>query len=93
MTRTIVRTAAGAPYAGDHSEYLRAVARMIRGAGRRIGAGGDPDDLAELLELREHLDQAIGEALHDQRARHSLAEIAAALGISRQAVHAMSRRR
>lgn len=81
-------TAAGSPYMGDHSEYLRAVARMIRAAGARVGTG-DPTDLAELLELRAHVDAAIAAALVAQRESHSLGELATALGVSRQAVHKM----
>lgn len=90
-TRRIERTAKGAPYAGDHSEYLRAVARMIRGAGKRA-ADADPDELAELLELRAHLDLAIGEAVLGQRERHSLGQLAAVLEVSRPAVAKMESR-
>lgn len=95
MKREIRRTAPGAPYSGDHSEYLRAVARMIRGAGRRA-AEGDPAELAELMELRAHLDDAIALAVVGQRSRFSLSAIASELGVSRVAVskmHASARER
>lgn len=85
----IVLTAPGSPYAGDHSEYLRAVARMLRGAGRRAGSG-DPADLAELVELRAHLELAIASALVEQRRAYSLAAIADELGVTRQAIHKMT---
>lgn len=82
-------TATGSPYTGDHSEFTRAVARMIRAAGRRA-ADGDPTELAELVELRAHLELAIAGALVEQRSTYSLAEIAGALGVTRQAVHKMN---
>lgn len=88
-TRKISRTAAGSPYLSDNSEYLRGVARMIAAAGRRAGSG-DPADLAELIELRAHVELATARALIEQREGFSLAELAAELGVTRQAVHAMT---
>lgn len=70
----------------ENSEYAAFVARAIRAAGRRA-ADGDPEDLAELLQLGQQLDEAMAVAVRGLRAAphsHSWARIAAVLGISRQ---------
>lgn len=70
---------------GDHGRYLGAVRRMIRAAGRRLGEA-DPEDLAQLVAMREDLDQAIATAVAGQRAAGtSWAAIGSALGMSKQA--------
>lgn len=72
----------------DADEYAAMLRRMLRAFGRRVAAG-DPDDLAELVALRETLEQAISEAVAGQRETHgySWGDLAASLGTSRQAVH------
>lgn len=66
-------------------EYAAFVRRAIRSHGRRVG-DADPEDLAELLEMRETLDEAIAEAVAGLRAGGcSWAQVARGLGTSRQA--------
>lgn len=66
-------------------EYLGAARRFIRAAGRRV-ADADEIELAELLNLRHELDQAITEAIRGQRALgRSWAYIARATGTTREA--------
>lgn len=67
-------------------EYLAMLRRLMKAAARRVGDADDVD-LAELVELRAHLDQVIAEAVTIQRTSlgRSWAEIGRALGISRQA--------
>lgn len=66
-------------------EYAAAVRRMIRAHGRRVG-DADPEDLPELLELRDVVDAAIADAVAGQReAGFSWAQIARGLGTTRQA--------
>jgi hypothetical protein len=66
-------------------EYVAAVRRMIRCAGRRVG-DADPEDLPELLALRDALDQALEDAVRGQRdAGFSWSQIARGLGTTRQA--------
>lgn len=70
---------------GDHSEFVAFAGRILRAAERRMSAA-DPADLAELVELRAHVDRAISNsvrAVHDSGS--SWAEIGSALGVSRQA--------
>ena len=69
-------------------EYVGMLRRTMAAAGRR-GATCDPEDLALLVGLRADLEAAITAAvhgLHDQG--RSYADIAAPLGVTRQAVHA-----
>jgi hypothetical protein len=71
----------------ENTEYAAFVARAIRAAGRRV-ADGDPEDLAELTQLKEQLDEAMAVAVRGLRAAphsHSWSRIAACLGITRQA--------
>lgn len=71
----------------ETSEYLRAVQRMLRAAGRRV-ADADEPELAALLAMRRDLDDAIQQAVDGQRAiGRSWAHIAAAAGTSRQAAY------
>ena len=68
-------------------EYLAAARRFIRRAGERV-ADADEFELAELVELRGVLDDAIRVAVYGQRGHgRSWAHIGAALGITRQAAH------
>jgi len=67
-------------------EYLAMVRRLLRSAAKRVG-DADEVELAELVELRDHLEEAITEAVTIQRVRwdRSWADIGRGLGISRQA--------
>lgn len=66
-------------------DYAAFVRRSIRGHGRRVG-DADPEDLVELLELREVVEEAIADAVAGQRANgFSWAQIARGLGVTRQA--------
>lgn len=58
--------------------------RMVRAYGRRV-ANADPEDLATMTALRAEVDRAIEVAVQGQRERHSWTEIAAPLGVTRQA--------
>ena len=65
-----------------YSAFLR---RAIRAAGRRV-AGGDVDGLADLLSLAGELDRATDAAVRGLReSGYSWGEIAARLGVTRQA--------
>lgn len=69
----------------ETSDYLGMVRRVIRSAGRRV-AEGDEVDLAELLKLRESVEEAIADAVRGQREQYgrSWAYIALGLGTTRQ---------
>ena len=68
-------------------EYAAMVGRMVRALGRGV-AEGDPVDLVEFDRLQLLLDEARRVAVAGQRETgFSWGEIAAGLGISRQAVH------
>lgn len=69
----------------ENDDFLIFARRIIRAAGRRI-AGGDVESLATLVSLSKELDESINAAavaLHE--AGYSWGEIAARLGVSRQA--------
>jgi hypothetical protein len=70
----------------ENDEYAAFVRRAIRAYTRRVTAG-DIDALAGMAALADELDIAIHHAVTGLRARHgySWADIAARLGISRQA--------
>lgn len=51
----------------ETSEYLKALARLIRGAGRRVGQA-DSDDLADLFQLQRELEMTILQAIANLRA-------------------------
>ncbi|KAA9104993.1 hypothetical protein [Microbacterium rhizomatis] len=68
----------------DTLEYLSAARRFIRRAGERV-ADADEFELAELVELRGALEDAIRVAIAGQRSYgRSWAHIGDALGITRQ---------
>ena len=68
----------------ETSEWLKMLRRMIRAAGRRV-ANADEHELADLVSLRDQLDQSIKHAIQGQRsAGRSWAHIGQALGLSRQ---------
>lgn len=69
----------------DHSEFQSFVRRVLRAYSRRV-ADADPEDLAELLVMRQTVDDAIGSAIAGMRERGvSWAAIATATGTTRQA--------
>ena len=71
----------------ENSEFTAFSRRVLRAAGRRI-ASGDVDALPELAALSAELDAAIGDAVTGLRAAgYSWGEIAARLGVTRQAAH------
>ncbi len=66
-------------------EYCAMMRRMLRAHGRRAG-DADPEDLAELVQLRGELDKAIAVAVQGQRRNgFSWAAIGRGLGVTRQA--------
>jgi len=70
---------------GDHSEYSAFIRRALRAYGRRVAAA-DVEDLAELLAVRDAVDEAITRAVAGLRAAgRSWGEIAHATGTTRQA--------
>jgi hypothetical protein len=65
--------------------FLSAVERMVRAAGRRV-AEADEFELAELIHLRDVVDEAIQTAVDGQlEMGRSWSDIAVATGKSRQA--------
>lgn len=70
----------------DTDEFLKACARMLHAAGRRVG-DGDTVDLAALVALRREMEDVEVRAVQAMRDRHgySWAEIGRDLGISKQA--------
>lgn len=69
---------------GDHSDYFAMVGRVIKAAGKRAGRA-DPEDLAELVALREDFALAVDMAVAGLRGSgYSWAQIGAALGMTRQ---------
>lgn len=72
----------------ENSDYAGFASRVIDGFGKRVAAG-DIDALPDLVALRDHVDQAVAEAVAGLRADpnlYSAAQIAERLGITRQAV-------
>lgn len=65
--------------------FAKMVARQIRAHGRRVAVADDVD-LAELVAMREVLEEAIADAVLGQREHHgaSWADIARGLGTTRQ---------
>lgn len=69
----------------ENAEFAAFGSRVIRAAGRRVAAG-DIEALPALAALSAELDTAIGGAVAGLReAGYSWAEIAARLGVTRQA--------
>ena len=69
----------------ENDEYASFIRRVIRAYARRV-AGGDADALADITGLATDLDEAISQAVTGLRkAGYSWAEIAARLGVTRQA--------
>jgi hypothetical protein len=70
----------------EATDFAQMVARMLRAHGRRV-ADADTEDLADLIALREVLEEAIAYAVGESRARHgrSWADIARAANSTKQA--------
>ena len=69
----------------ENDEYAAFIRRVLRAHGRRVAAG-DVESLGDLVDLSEHIDQAIGDAVVGLRTfGYSWSEIAARLGVTRQA--------
>jgi hypothetical protein len=69
----------------ENDDYAAFARRIIRAHGRRI-AEGDVDGLADLLTLQAELNAATQTAVNGLRAfGYSWAEVAARLGVTRQA--------
>lgn len=69
-------------------EYAAMMRRMLRAYARRV-ADADPDDLAVMVAIRDELDELVDDTVRAMRARNgwSWAELASALGTTRQAAH------
>lgn len=71
------------PY--ETPEFLACIRRMIRAAGRRVGEG-DPEELAELVNIRAELDEAIASSVVGlRREGFTWQSIGEATGTTRQA--------
>ncbi len=71
----------------ENAEFSAFGSRVIRAAGRRVAAG-DVEALPALAALSVELDTALDDAVTGLRgAGYSWAEIAARLGVTRQAAH------
>jgi hypothetical protein len=71
----------------ENDEYAAFARRIIRAYAKRV-ATGDVEALADMVALAAILDNAITEAVTGLRAHgYSWADIAARLGITRQAAH------
>ena len=71
----------------ENSAYAAFSRRVIAAAGRRVAAG-DVEALPELVALAAAVDEAIGQAVAGLRGvGYSWTEIAARLGVTRQAAH------
>ena len=72
---------------GDHAEFMAFTRRILRAASKRM-ALADPEDLADLVQLRAAVDEAIDAAarsVHEGGA--SWGQIGAATGMTKQAAH------
>ncbi len=69
----------------ETDEYLKMARRIIRAAARRVAEGDEPE-LADLVNLRETLEQAISDAVQGQRDNgKTWAQIGLGLGTTKQA--------
>lgn len=65
--------------------YIRGLERMVRAAGRRVAEADEPE-LAELVRLRDVVDESIRSAVDGwRRMGRSWSEVGRALGITKQA--------
>jgi len=73
------------PRVVENDEFAAFVRRVVGAHGRRVGTG-DVEALAELVALSDDIDRAIGDAVTGlRRFGYSWAEIAARIGVTRQA--------
>jgi DNA-directed RNA polymerase specialized sigma24 family protein len=71
----------------ENDEFAAFVRRVVAAHGRRVSTG-DVEALADLVALSDHIDAAMGQAVCGlRRFGYSWAEIAARLGVTRQAAH------
>jgi hypothetical protein len=71
----------------ENDQYAAFVRRVVRAYSRRV-ATGDVEAITHMVALSRDLDTAIGHAIRGLRSfGYSWAEIAARLGITRQAAH------
>lgn len=71
----------------ETTSYVDFARRIIRGAGKRVAAG-DEWELAELISLRDEVEDAIATAVAGMRERgESWQYIADGLGTTRQSAH------
>lgn len=69
----------------ETDEYLQMARRIIRAAARRVAEGDEPE-LADLVNLRETLEQAISDAVQGQRDNgKTWAQIGLGLGVTKNA--------
>ena len=69
----------------ENDAYAAFARRVVRAAGRRVAAG-DVDGLAELVALSDEMEQCIRDAVSGLRAfGYSWGEVAARVGVTRQA--------
>ena len=68
----------------ETAEWLKMLSRMIRAAGRRVAEADEPE-LAQLVALRDQMEQAVKFAIQGQRSQgRSWSHIGEVLGVSRQ---------
>lgn len=80
-------TGNGMPRVVENDAFAAFGRRIIAAAGRRVGSG-DVDALPDLAALSATVDDALAAAVTGlRRAGYSWSEIAARLGITRQAAH------
>ena len=69
----------------ENDAYAAFARRVVRAAGRRVAAG-DVDGLADLVALSDEVEQSIRDAVAGLRAfGYSWGEVAARVGVTRQA--------
>lgn len=69
----------------ETDEYLKMVRRQINAGARRVAEGDEPE-LADLVSLRDTIEQAIADAVAGQRANNKTwAQIALGLGVTKNA--------
>jgi DNA invertase Pin-like site-specific DNA recombinase len=72
----------------ETGEFMGMIRRGIRALTRRVGDGGDIEQLPAMLQLQRDLDEAISTAVAGlRRDGYSWAEIADRVGITRQSAH------
>ena len=68
----------------ETAEWLKMLSRMIRAAGKRVAEADEPE-LAQLVALRDQMEEAVKYAIQGQRLQgRSWSHIGEVLGVSRQ---------